>query len=111
MIAYFGAGCENTGNARTRRAGDGARHPRGLEGLKEIRILGQRSFHQMLHGAVQESSFSERRYQLIQQAPRYLLEAVLVLFVVLLVLLTLRSEAAVDKLLGPSACLASPQSA
>ncbi|MEK9762474.1 MAG: ABC transporter ATP-binding protein, partial [Deltaproteobacteria bacterium] len=73
----------------------------GLEGLKEIRILGREDhFHQMLRRGAERASFSERRYLLIQQAPRYLLEAVLVLFVVLLVLFTLRSEAAADKLLG-----------
>ena len=65
----------------------------GLEGFKEIRILGREAhFHQMLQRGAEGASFSERRYQLIQQAPRFLLEAVLVLFVVLLVLLTLRSD-------------------
>ena len=73
----------------------------GLEGLKEIRILGREAhFHQMLQRGAESASFSERRYQLIHQASRYLLEAVLVLFVCLLVLLTLRSEAATETLLG-----------
>ena len=44
-------------------------------------------------------SFTQRRYQLIQQVPRNLLEAVLVIFVVLLVLLTLDSGAKTEALL------------
>jgi ABC-type multidrug transport system fused ATPase/permease subunit len=73
----------------------------GLEGLKEIRVLGREAhFHQMLRRGAEEWSFNQRRYSLIQQSPRYLLEAVLVLFVVLLVLLTLRSEVAAETLLG-----------
>ena len=72
----------------------------GLEGLKEIRILGREMhFHKMVRNGAEEISFSQRRSQLIQQSPRYLLEAVLVLFVVLLVLLKLRSDTA-ETLLG-----------
>ena len=66
----------------------------GIEGLKEIRILGREMhFHRMVRKGAEEIAFSGRRYELIQQAPRFLLEAVLVVFVVLLVLLTLGSEA------------------
>ena len=73
----------------------------GLEGLKEIRILGREAhFHRMLRRGAEEVSFNQRRYQLIQQAPRYLLEAVLVIFVVLLVLLTMNSGAKTEALLG-----------
>ena len=73
----------------------------GLEGLKEIRILGRENhFYQMLRRGAEGWSLYQRRYLLIQQAPRYLLEAVLVIFVVLLVLLTLRSGAATEALLG-----------
>ena len=73
----------------------------GLEGLKEIRILGREvHFHQMLKRSAEEWSFNQRRYMLIHQTPRYLLEAVLVIFVVLLVLLTLRSDSAAESLLG-----------
>jgi len=73
----------------------------GLEGLKEIRILGQEPyFHQQVQRGAEEIAFNERRSQLIQQAPRYLLEAVLVVFVVLLVLITLRSGASTGTLLG-----------
>ncbi|MFZ8896569.1 MAG: ABC transporter transmembrane domain-containing protein, partial [bacterium] len=73
----------------------------GLEGLKEIRILGREAhFHRMLRRGAEGYSFNQRRYQLIQQAPRYLLEAVLVIFVVLLVLLTMNSGAKTAPLLG-----------
>ena len=73
----------------------------GLEGLKEIRILGREAhFHRMLQRGAEVESFSERRYQLIQQSPRYLLEAfgALVVPLVLLTLLATRSR----ELLGPS---------
>ncbi|MGA0139307.1 MAG: ATP-binding cassette domain-containing protein [bacterium] len=73
----------------------------GLEGLKEIRILGQEPyFHQQVQRGAEEIAFNERRYQLIQSIPRALLEAVLVVFVVLLVLITLQSEASTGTLLG-----------
>ena len=73
----------------------------GIEGLKEIRILGREMhFHRMVRNGAKEISFYSRRSQLIQQTPRYLLEAVLVLFVVLLVLLTFRSEAGAENMLG-----------
>ena len=58
----------------------------GLEGLKEIRILGcETHFFRSLKQGAEEASFYRRRYQIVQQAPRYLLEAILVLFVVLFV--------------------------
>ncbi len=73
----------------------------GLEGLKEIRILGREAhFHRMVRRGAEEFSFNEKRYLLIQLSPRYLLEAVLVLFVVLLVLLALRSHPTAESLLG-----------
>ncbi len=73
----------------------------GLEGLKEIRILGQEPyFYQQVQRGVAEIAFNERRHQLIQNIPRALLEAVLVIFVVLLVLITLQSEASTGTLLG-----------
>ncbi len=73
----------------------------GLEGLKEIRILGQEPyFHQQVQRGAEGIAFNERRYQLIQSIPRALLEAVLVVFVVLLVLITLQSEVSTGTLLG-----------
>jgi ABC-type bacteriocin/lantibiotic exporter with double-glycine peptidase domain len=73
----------------------------GLEGLKEIRILGREAhFYKMLRRGAEEVSFNQRRYQLIRQVPRNLLEAVLVIFVVLLVLLAMSSGAKTEALLG-----------
>ena len=61
----------------------------GLEGLKEIRILGcENHFFQSLKQGAEENSFYQRRTQIFQQAPRYLLEAIMVFFVVLFVQLT-----------------------
>ena len=73
----------------------------GLEGHKEIRILGPESYfyHQVQRGA-EGVAFNQRRFQMIQNIPRALLEAVLVVFVVLLVLITLQFEASSDTLLG-----------
>ena len=57
-----------------------------LEGLKEIRILGCEShFFQSLKKGASESAFYAKRFSILQQVPRYLLEAILVLFVVLFV--------------------------
>jgi ATP-binding cassette, subfamily B, bacterial PglK len=73
----------------------------GLEGLKEIRVLGQEAyFHRTVRLGAEALSFNQRRYQLINLAPRYLLEAVLVVFVLLLVLLTMRLETSTEVLIG-----------
>ena len=71
----------------------------GLEGFKEIRILGREAhFHQMLLRGAEGASISESGDTNSSQAPRFLLEAILVLFVVLLVLL--RSDSVAESLLG-----------
>lgn len=58
----------------------------GLEGLKEIRILGCEShFFQSLKQGAGEFAFYNKRFSILQQVPRYLLEAILVFFVVLFV--------------------------
>ena len=73
----------------------------GLEGLKEIRILGQEAyFHKTVRLGAEGVSFNNRRYKLIQSAPRYLLEAILVIFVVLLVILNFHLEISTEALLG-----------
>ena len=57
-----------------------------LEGLKEIRILGCEShFFQSLKKGAREFAFYSKCFSILQQSPRYLLEAILVLFVVLFV--------------------------
>ena len=62
----------------------------GIEGLKEIRILGKEEhFHRMVHDGAREHARCYTRAQLITLTPRYLLEATLVVFVVALVLLTI----------------------
>jgi ABC-type multidrug transport system fused ATPase/permease subunit len=62
----------------------------GIEGLKEIRVLGKEGhFHRRLEEAATEYAHFATRAALIAAAPRYLLEAVMVLFVVALVLLVL----------------------
>nr|ADD96541.1 hypothetical protein [uncultured organism MedDCM-OCT-S11-C293] len=73
----------------------------GIEGFKEIRVLGKEVFfHSVVRRGAEEYCVNQRRFVLIQNAPRYLLEAVLILFVVLLVILTLRSESSTENLLG-----------
>ena len=57
-----------------------------LEGLKEIRILGCEShFFQSLKKGASDYAFYAKCFSILQQVPRYLLEAILVLFVVLFV--------------------------
>ena len=59
----------------------------GIEGLKEIRILGkEQKFHQMVYRGASKSSKYVVKSQLITTAPRFILEFLLVLFVVTLVI-------------------------
>jgi ABC-type multidrug transport system fused ATPase/permease subunit len=60
----------------------------GIEGLKEIRILGkEQHFYRMVHDGAKNYAQCTTRAQLITLAPRYLLEVTMVVFVVTLVLL------------------------
>lgn len=62
----------------------------GIEGLKEIRILGREAhFLDVVHKGARSYAHYFQRSQLISTAPRYLLEALLVAFVILLVMITL----------------------
>jgi len=62
----------------------------GLEGLKEIRILGhEKFFYDQVHQGADKYGYYHARSAIISAAPRYLLELVMVLFLVSLVLLTL----------------------
>ena len=73
----------------------------GLEGLKEIRILSREEyFHNLVRVSAETVSFNERRYALVQQAPRYFLEVVLVVFVVLLVSISLNGNMPKETMLG-----------
>lgn len=63
----------------------------GIDGLKEIRILGkERFFHGVMVSGAKEYADSMIRSQIISTAPRYFLELILIGFVVSLVLMTLR---------------------
>ena len=61
-----------------------------IEGLKEIRILGKEShFHQKVQKCVHDLSHINRRSSLITMSPRYLLELLIISFVVAFVTGTL----------------------
>ena len=62
----------------------------GIEGLKEIRILSkEQHFHKIVKSNARESAQYGIKSQLISTAPRYLLEVLLVVFIVCLVVGTL----------------------
>ncbi|BAO43674.1 ABC transporter ATP-binding protein [Thiolapillus brandeum] len=62
----------------------------GIEGLKETRILGnEKYFYDMVREGAEDYARSAIRSQVISTAPRYLLELLLISFIVLLVVLTL----------------------
>ena len=62
----------------------------GIEGLKEIRVLGREAyFLDVVHKGAKSYAHYFQRSQLISTAPRYLLESLLVAFVILLVMITL----------------------
>jgi ATP-binding cassette, subfamily B, bacterial PglK len=61
-----------------------------IEGLKEIRILGKEfHFHQKVHKCVHDLAHINRRSSLITMSPRYLLELLIIGFVVMFVTGTL----------------------
>ena len=73
----------------------------GLEGFKEIRILEKEEyFYNIVKKNAEIVAVNERRNQLTSQAPRYLLETILVIFVVLLVVLSLHWNTPTESLLG-----------
>jgi len=73
----------------------------GLEGLKEIRILGKEEyFYNAVKLGAKGFSFNQCRFLLVQSAPRYLIEAILVFFVVILVLTALNFKTPTESLLG-----------
>ena len=72
----------------------------GITGFKEVRILGkEKYFHQVVHDNAKRYSYFSSKTQLISLAPRYLLELILVLFIVLLVMFTFFSEATLQSLI------------
>ena len=59
----------------------------GIEGLKEIRILGKLEyFHNKVRSGSEKYAYNQVRYSVIRTSPRYLLELLLVGFVVLIVI-------------------------
>ena len=64
----------------------------GLEGLKEIRILGKEEyFHDKVKTGSENYATNFIKSTLISTAPRYLIELVLILFIVSFVLITLKT--------------------
>lgn len=64
----------------------------GLEGLKEIRILGkEQHFHNLVREGALETAHLSVKKQVIAVLPRYLLETVMVVFVITAIFLTLLS--------------------
>ena len=64
----------------------------GLEGFKEIRILGkEKHFYKQVANSATEFSYYSIKSQILAITPRYLLELSLIIFIVLLVSLTLIS--------------------
>ena len=73
----------------------------GIEGLKEIRILGKEEFfHKMMASGAVKISYYSSKHQLIQLIPRYLLESLLIVFIIFLVLLSLYFGEPTHTLLG-----------
>jgi ATP-binding cassette, subfamily B, bacterial PglK len=71
----------------------------GLEGLKEVRVLGNEEYflNQVREGAIKNNKYGIY-HTVISSVPRYLIEFILVLFIVLLVMLTLASGASLQQL-------------
>ena len=63
----------------------------GIEGLKEIRIIGKdQHFHQKVYSGAYESAENGVKAGIVRSAPRFLIEFLLVVFVVALVIGTLQ---------------------
>jgi ATP-binding cassette, subfamily B, bacterial PglK len=65
----------------------------GIEGLKEVRVLGrERFFYNQVVDNSQKYALTHTRATVISSAPRYLFELVIILFIAVLVLYTLYSN-------------------
>ena len=72
----------------------------GIEGLKEIRVLGKESyFYKKVNENVKEYGSHLIKQQLTSSTPRYLLDFIMVLFITLLVLLTIAQGKVLGELL------------
>ncbi len=72
----------------------------GMDGLKEIRILGKEQyFYQMVHKNAKEQAFFGTKALTLSMIPKYMLELTMISFVVLFVLTTLLLENNIETLL------------
>ena len=72
----------------------------GIDGLKEIRILGcENYFHNIVKESAEQFSDYNSKAQIIRIAPRYLLELMLLTFIVLLVMGTYWSGSNIENLI------------
>lgn len=72
----------------------------GIEGIKEIRILGKEQyFHRKVQDSSAEYGHNHVKSITISSAPRYLLELTLIIFLVSLVVLSLSTSSDLEKLL------------
>jgi ATP-binding cassette, subfamily B, bacterial PglK len=72
----------------------------GIEGLKEIRILGaEEYFYKQVSKGAEDNGTFHARSQLVSTAPRYLLELILIVFVVILVFSTFLVEQGLQSLI------------
>lgn len=85
---FFGKNLKRYGltiNRATTQMVQGIRE--GIEGLKEIRVLGhEKHFLRKVQNGAKEVTYYQTLQQVISMAPRYLLELMMVAFIVLLVL-------------------------
>lgn len=72
----------------------------GIEGLKEIRILGREQyFHKLVHSSTKDLAYFQTQEQVILAAPRFLLELLMITFIVLLVVGTIFMELSLNSLI------------
>lgn len=72
----------------------------GIEGFKEVRILGAEGFfHNMMRQGASQLAHFLLKGQIVTSSPRYLMEFVIVLFIVLLVISTLMFGGTIQSLL------------
>ena len=72
----------------------------GIEGLKEMRILGkERYFGKIVSDSAAKFAFYNKRIQVLTGMPRYLLELIMIIFIVLLVVSTLLLEGNLQELM------------
>jgi len=72
----------------------------GMEGLKEIRVLGKEEyFHQIVHQNAKKQAIFGTKSLTLSMVPKYILELTMISFVMILVLVTLMLGNSIDALL------------